>query len=107
MPDYKVCILGTKGSTMNVENRATKATIKDMPPAQAEELIALFKIKSPYKEILHETCVKGHHQFEAMHNLSGMGICLGYRTFVRKQAKALEMFRVAYVYHKRKTELTV
>lgn len=93
---------------MNVENRATKVMLKDMPVSQAEELIVLFKIKSPYREILEATCIKGKDQFEAMDWIKHeYKIHLGFRTFSRKYAKALEMFRVAYLYHKEKTSQIV
>lgn len=90
---------------MNIENRATKVMLKNMPPAMAEELFELYKIKSPYKEILMATCVHDLQQYEALDVLAMQNINLGYRTFVRKQAKALEMFRLAHLYHKDKTSL--
>ena len=89
-----------KGPAMNIENRATKVMLKCMPAYMAEELLDLYKIKKPYKEILIATCVKDMPQFEAMKHLSEQGIHLGYRTFLRKQAKALEMFRVAHIHYK-------
>lgn len=92
--------LNLKDYTMNLENRATKVMLKNMPVFMAEELMALYKIKKPYKEILMATCVKDMPQFEAMKHLSEQGIHLGYRTFLRKQAKALEMFRVAHMHYK-------
>jgi hypothetical protein len=85
---------------MDIENRATKVMLKSMPAYMAEELLELYKIKKPYKEILMATCVKDMPQFEAMRCLSEQGIHLGYRTFIRKQAKALEMFRIAHVHYK-------
>lgn len=93
---------------MNIENRATKVMLKDMPVSQAEELIALYKIKTPYREILEATCLHDKDQFEAMDWIKRKyKIHLGFRTFSRKQAKALEMFRAAYLYHKEKTTLKV
>ena len=85
---------------MNIENRATKVMLKNMPVFTVEEMLDLYKIKKPYKEILIATCVKDMPQFEAMRHLSEQGINLGYRTFLRKQAKALEMFRVAHMHYK-------
>ena len=85
---------------MNIENRATKVMLKNMPTFMAEELINLYRIKRPYKEILIATCVKGLPQFEAMRELAKEGINLGYRTFIRKQAKALELFRTAHLLYK-------
>lgn len=85
---------------MNIENRATKVMLKNMPTFMAEELFTLYKIKTPYKEILMATCVKDLPQFEAMRYLSKHGINLGFRTFTRKQAKALEMFRTAHLCYK-------
>lgn len=85
---------------MDIENRATKVMLKNMPVFAVEDLLELYKIKKPYKEILMATCVKDMPQFEAMRYLSEQGIHLGYRTFIRKQAKALEMFRIAHVHYK-------
>lgn len=90
----------SKKVQMNLENRATKVMLKSMPAYMAEELLDLYKIKKPYKEILFATCVKDMPQFEAMKHLAEQGINLGYRTFLRKQAKALEMFRVAHIHYK-------
>lgn len=85
---------------MNIENRATKIMLKCMPAYMAEELLDLYKIKKPYKEILIATCVKDMPQFEAMRYLAAQGISLGFRTFTRKQAKALELFRTAHLLYK-------
>ena len=89
---------------MDVENRATKVMLKNMPVFLVEELIALYKIKTPYKEILIETCINDKQQFEAMHELTKKGIHLGFRTFSRKQAKALEMFRTAHILYKQREQ---
>lgn len=85
---------------MNIENRTTKVMLKDMPAFLAEERIKLYKIKTPYKEILIATCVEDKNQFEAMKSLAKQGIHLGFRTFTRKQAKALEMYRTAHLSYK-------
>ena len=85
---------------MDLENRATKVMLKNMPVFMAEELMDLYRIKKPYKEILIATCVKDMPQFEAMRHLAKQGINLGYRTFMRKQAKALELFRTAHLCYK-------
>ena len=85
---------------MDIENRTTKILLKTMPTFMAEELIDLYKIKQPYKEILIATCIKDLDQFEAMRYLAKKGINLGFRTFTRKQAKALEMFRTAHILYK-------
>lgn len=74
--------------------------LKSMPAFMAEELLDLYRIKKPYKEILIATCVKDMPQFEAMKHLSEQGIHFGCRTFLRKQAKALEMFRIAHMLYK-------
>lgn len=90
-----------KGSTMNLENRATKVMLKDMPVFMAEDLIKRYKIKSPYKEILEATCLHDKDQFEAMDWIKQKyKIHLGFRTFSRKYAKALEMFRIAHFMYK-------
>lgn len=86
---------------MNLENRATKVMLKDMPVFMAEDLIKRYKIKSPYKEILEATCIHDKDQFEAMNWIKEeYKIHLGFRTFSRKYAKALEMFRTAHFMYK-------
>lgn len=98
-----ICVfIIAKGAMMDIENRATKIMLKNMPVFLAEELIALYKIKTPYKEILIETCINDKCQFEAMRELTKKGIHLGFRTFSRKQARALEMFRIAHTLYKRR-----
>lgn len=94
-----------KGPAMDIENRATKVMLKDMPVFAAEEKIALYKIKSPYKEILEATCILDKDQFEAMDWLKREHkIHLGFRTFSRKYAKALEMFRTAHLLYNQRTQ---
>lgn len=45
-----ICVfIIAKGAMMDIENRATKIMLKNMPVFLAEELIALYKIKTPYK----------------------------------------------------------
>lgn len=86
---------------MNIENRATKVMLKNMPSFVAEELIALYKIPSPYKEILYASCILDYPQFKAMDYLSRKHqINLGFRTYKRKLAEALEKFRIAHIYYK-------
>lgn len=86
---------------MNLENRATRVMLKDMPVFMAEDLIKRYKIKSPYKEILEATCLYDKDQFEAMDWIKQKyKIHLGFRTFSRKYAKALEMFRTAHLMYK-------
>ena len=90
---------------MNLENRATKVMLKDMPVFLAEEKFALYKIKSPYKEILEATCILDKDQFEAMDWLKHKyKIHLGFRTFSRKYAKALEMFRTAHLLYNQRIQ---
>lgn len=74
--------------------------LKNMPSFMVEDLLALYKIQSPYKEIIYLTCVKEYPQFKAMRELSKKGINLSFRTFTRKQAQALEKFRTAHLFYK-------
>lgn len=90
---------------MNLENRATKVMLKNMPVFMVEDLIKRYKIKSPYKEILEATCIKDKGQFEAMDWIKReYKIHLGFRTFSRKYAKALEMFRTAHLLYEHETQ---
>lgn len=74
--------------------------LKNMPAYMVEELIALYKIPSPYKEILIMTCAKEYSQFKAMKELGKIGINLSFRSFTRKHAAALEKFRLAHIFYK-------
>lgn len=86
---------------MNIEHKDTKKFLKGMPVFMAEELLDLYKIKSPYKEILIATCVKDLHQFEAMEWLNRTyNINISFRTFTRKHAIALERFRTAHTMYR-------
>ncbi len=86
---------------MNIENRATKIMLKNMPPYMVEELVALYKIPSPYKEILIACCVKDLPQFKAMSWIAKeYQIHIEFRTYKRKLAEALEKFRIAHIYYK-------
>lgn len=86
---------------MNIENRATKVMLKNMPSFVVEELLTLYKIQTPYKEILYVSCVLGYQQFKAMDYLSRKHqINLGFRTYKRKLAESLEKFRIAHIYYK-------
>lgn len=84
---------------MNIENRAIKLFIKEMPPAEALERIERYKIPSPYKEILDIVCVqKVHGRYKAMSVLASdpYNIHLDYWTFGRRLKEALEMFRKSH-----------
>lgn len=83
---------------MNIDNRATKLYLKKLPPVVAVELLEKYMIPSPYKEIIHMTCVKNYPQYKAMKELSKVGINLSFRSFTRKQAEALEKFRIAHLF---------
>lgn len=75
--------------------------LKNMPPYMVEELIALYKIPTPYKEILYVACVLNYPQFKAMDYLSReYQINLSFRTYKRKLAESLEKFRISHIYYK-------
>jgi len=79
---------------MNIENRATKLYLKNLPPLKAIEFIETYKLPSPYKEILITACVERKEGFVGMDYLSEKyNINIQYRTFGRKLREALEMFR--------------
>lgn len=81
---------------MNIENRATKLYLKELPPCVAIELIDKYKIPPIYKEILVAVCVERRFIYPAMRHLSEEhGINLEYKTFCRRLKEALEMFRKA------------
>lgn len=79
---------------MNIENRAIKLYIRELPPSLARHLFDKYDIPSPYKEILITICVERKSLFAAIDYLKDTyGIHMGYRTLVRNLRAALEMFR--------------
>lgn len=83
---------------MNIENRATKLYLKNLPPLKAIQLIEDYKIPSPYKEVLISACVVRKEGFAGMDYLSETyNIHIEYRTFVRKLREGLEMFRRSHI----------
>lgn len=83
---------------MNIENRATKLYLKNLPPLKAIQFIEDYKIPSPYKEVLITACVERKEGFVGMSILSEKyNINIEYRTFSRKLGEALEMFRRSHI----------
>lgn len=81
---------------MNIENRAIKVYIRELPPNMARFLIEQYGIPSPYKEILIAICVERKSQFATMEYLkTEYGIHMGFRTLSRNLRDALIMFRKA------------
>lgn len=81
---------------MNIENRAIKVYIRELPPNMARHLIEKYRIPSPYKEILIAICVERKRQFAAIDYLkTEYGIHIGFRTLSRYLSDALIMFRKA------------
>lgn len=82
---------------MNIENRAVKLYIKELPPSVAIDLFEQYKIPTPYKEILTIVCVERKGGYKAMEVLEKRyGIYMGYWTFGRRLKDALEMFRKSH-----------
>lgn len=82
---------------MNIENRAVKLYIKELPPSVAIDLFEQYKIPTPYREILTTVCVERVGGYKAMEILERKyGICMGYWTFGRRLKDALEMFRKSH-----------
>ena len=70
---------------MNIENRAVKLYLKELPPTVAIDLIEKYKIPSPYKEILITVCVQRVGGYKAMQSLEiRYGIYMSYWTFCRR-----------------------
>ena len=82
---------------MNIENRAVKLYIKELPPSVAIDLFEQYKIPSPYREILTIVCVERKGGYKAMEVLEKKyGIYMSYWTFCRRLKDALEMFRKSH-----------
>lgn len=82
---------------MNIENRAVKLYIKELPPSVAIDLFEQYKIPSPYREILTIVCVERKGGYKALEVLEKKySIYMGYWTFGRRLKDALEMFRKSH-----------
>lgn len=82
---------------MNLDNKAIKGYIKSLPPYIALERFELYKIPSPYKEILTLICVERQNEFSALEELrKRYKIYMEYWTFVRRLKDALEMFDASH-----------
>lgn len=83
---------------MNIENRAIKIYIKNLPPSVAIDLIEKYKIPTPHKQILIAVCVERKSVFATMNKLSNeYSINMSYITCVRYLKTALEMFRKSHI----------
>lgn len=81
---------------MNIENRAIKLYIRELPPNVARHLIEKYGIPSPHKEVLIAICVERKNQFAALEYLKTQyGIHMSFRTLTRCLHDALIIFRKA------------
>lgn len=82
---------------MNIENRATKLYLKELPPLTVYDLLDKYRIPTPFKEILIAVCILKLKDFPALDYLQEKyNIHLSYRTYVRRLKDALEMFRKSH-----------
>lgn len=85
---------------MNVENRATKLYLKSKSPKEVMDLLELYEIPSPYKEVLITVCIHNKEGYSGVDFLSeNFNINLSYWTFVRRVKESLHKFKVAHDYH--------
>lgn len=79
---------------MNIENRGTKLYLKTLAPVKVYELLDMYKIPSPYKEVLITACVERKEGFQGIKYLAEhYQIYFEYWTFGRRLKEGLEMFR--------------
>lgn len=79
---------------MNIENRATKLYLKTLAPVKVYELLEMYKIPSPYKEVLITACVERKEGFQGIKHLAKhYEIYIEYWTFGRRLKEGLKMFR--------------
>lgn len=78
---------------MNVENRATKVYIKELPTLEALQRLNKQNLPSPYHEIL-VALINRKEGYPALDYLEKeYNIYLGYWTYTRRLKEALQMFR--------------
>lgn len=86
---------------MNIENRATKIYLKNLPPVEAYELILKCKIPTPQRECLF-AMLAGKQGFAGCDYLSeNFKIHIEYWTFLRRLKEGLEMMRKSLKYLKK------
>lgn len=86
---------------MNIDNRATKLYIKSLALNKAYELLDLYRIPSPYKEVLIVSCILKLKDFKAIETLEKeFNIYIGFWTYVRRLKESLCMFRKSHIDNK-------
>lgn len=81
---------------MNLQNRATKLYIRELPPSEALQLFETYKVLTPYKEVL-VALVNLKTGYPALDFLEeNYGIRISYWTYNRIFKKALEQFYRCY-----------
>ncbi len=77
---------------MNIDTRNTKRHIKDMAPKIALARIEMYKIPSPYSDVLVAVCVERKSMFAAEYALREKGMSMSQRTLSRVLKTGLDMF---------------
>lgn len=78
---------------MKKSNHAAKLYLMHLPPMLVHQLLAEYRIPSPYKEVLILTCVEKLDRYPAMRRLeSDYGISISFWQFGDRLRDALDMF---------------
>lgn len=78
---------------MNVDNKRLKNKLKNLPPIVVHNKLELYKIPSPYKEIIILTCIDKLNVELAIDELrERYGIGLNYWNFILKTREAFDLF---------------
>ncbi len=78
---------------MNVDNKRLKNRLKNLPPIVVHNKLELYKIPTPYKEIIVLTCIDKLNVELAMEELRvRYGIGLNYWNFILKTREAFNLF---------------
>lgn len=78
---------------MNVDNKRLKNRLKNLPPIVVYNKLEMYKIPSPYKEIIILTCIDKLNVDLAISELrSRFNIGLTYWDFILKSRKAFDLF---------------
>lgn len=78
---------------MKQTNKTTKLYLMHLPPVRVYQLMAEYRIPSPFKEVLIVTCVDKLQRYAAIEKLSeAYGINISFWQFGDRLRDALDMF---------------
>lgn len=91
---------------MKLERKCTLTVIKALPPKLLKHYIEEFEIPSPYKEILTVAYLENYKGYSILTRLEEKyNISMPFWTYYRRLNKALDIFRVSYLFYVDKSDI--